>query len=125
MAAGRNRQFSHRWATDADIPAITTIMDAAITGHQRNFLTPEQIMASREVMGLDTRPGWTRRGIGRLIIALCEEAARSAGFSRTQSMATLSGEPLYLASGYRPIECVEVETSMCVFVPLIRMEKTI
>ena len=44
-----------------------------------------------------------RRGVGRLILALCESAA---GFSRVERMATLAGEPLYRACGYRAWERV-------------------
>lgn len=42
-------------ATAADIPAIRALMDRAIAELQRDFLTPEQLAASREVMGLDTQ----------------------------------------------------------------------
>lgn len=44
-----------RWATEDDIPALRTIMDLAIEHLQRGFLSPEQIKASRAVMGLDTQ----------------------------------------------------------------------
>lgn len=45
-------------------------------------------------------PAWTRRGIGRRIIAACEAAAREAGFRRVELGATIPGEPLYAAMGY-------------------------
>lgn len=44
-----------RPATKADLPALTAIMDRAIAELQRGFLSPEQIAASRAVMGLDTQ----------------------------------------------------------------------
>ncbi|QKG70703.1 GNAT family N-acetyltransferase [Erythrobacter mangrovi] len=44
-----------RWATEDDIPALRNIMDLAIEQLQRGFLSPEQIAASRAVMGLDTQ----------------------------------------------------------------------
>jgi len=44
-----------RLATDADLPALTALMAAAIGELQRAFITPEQIEASRVVMGLDTQ----------------------------------------------------------------------
>ena len=46
-------------------------------------------------------PDWTRRGIGRRIIELCEEAARQQGFTRAELVATLPGEPLYASMGYQ------------------------
>lgn len=45
--------FSFRLATEADIPAIRTLMRAAIEELQQGFLSPEQIAASHAVMGLD------------------------------------------------------------------------
>lgn len=42
-------------ATAADIPAIRMLMDRAIAELQRDFLSPDQLAASREVMGLDTQ----------------------------------------------------------------------
>jgi hypothetical protein len=47
--------FSTRIATAADIPAIAVLMDRAIDALQRDYLTPEQIAASRLSMGLDTQ----------------------------------------------------------------------
>ncbi len=45
--------FTFRLALPADLAALRTIMDAAIGELQRDFLTPDQIAASRAVMGLD------------------------------------------------------------------------
>lgn len=169
--------FTTRLATEADIPALTDLMKQAIEKLQSDFLSPEQVEASKAVMGLDTqlisdrsyfavsfvslivgcggwsaratlyggdhsarrdaalldpetdaarvramytRPGWERRGIGRIVIVHCENAARAAGFRRTELMATLAGEPLYRACGYEPIEHIVDGT-----VPLIRMAKAI
>jgi GNAT superfamily N-acetyltransferase len=47
--------FTHRLATEADIPALKAVMDAAISGPLADFLTPEQVTASRLSMGLDTQ----------------------------------------------------------------------
>ena len=44
-----------RTATAADLPALKTIMDLAIEQLQSGFLSPEQVVASRAVMGLDTQ----------------------------------------------------------------------
>jgi GNAT superfamily N-acetyltransferase len=170
-----------RLATEADIPAIRALMDAAIAGLLPAFLSPEEVDASYAVMGLDTQliadrtyfmveidgaaaacggwshratlfggdhsagrdaalldpavdpariramythPAFTRRGLGRLVLAACEDAARAAGFSRAQMGATLPGEPLYRACGY---EVDEPFVSMVgtVAVPLLRMSKAL
>ena len=63
------------------------------------------------------------RGVGRLVMSLCEDAARAAGFQRAEMMATLSGEPLYRACGYAPIERIVAPGPDGAQVPLIRMGK--
>lgn len=172
-------EFTHRIATEADIPAIVALMDRSISGPLAVFLTPEQIAASRVLMGLDsqiiadrtyflvqrdgalagcggwsrrittyggdhtpgrepapltpgvdaariramyTAPEFTRQGVGGLILALCEAAARAEGYDRAELVATLGGEPLYRARGYREIERFEDDRGG-VPVPLVRMGK--
>jgi len=52
------------------------------------------------------RGDWTRRGLGRAILDACEHAARAEGFQSLVLMATLPGEPLYRAFGFREVERV-------------------
>ena len=54
------------------------------------------------------RPEWARRGIGRRIIEMCESAARADGFQAMELVATLPGEPLYAALGYRVTRYFEI-----------------
>jgi GNAT superfamily N-acetyltransferase len=75
------------------------------------------------VRAMYTKPGWTRRGIGRLILAHCEAAAAAEGFTTCELAATLGGEPLYIACGYAPIEAFEAQTRVGLAIPLIRMGK--
>ena len=75
------------------------------------------------IRAMYTHPDFARRGVGRMVMALCEDAARTAGFRRAELMATLSGEPLYRACGYTPIERVAPPGPDGVTVPLIRMGK--
>lgn len=77
------------------------------------------------VRAMFTDPAFARRGVGRTILALCEAAARAAGFTRAEMMATLAGEPLYAACGYEPIERVTAAPVDGVSVPLVRMGKAI
>jgi len=76
------------------------------------------------VRAMYTHPAYARRGIGRLILALCEEAARTEGFSRVELMATLAGEPLYRAAGYEVVDEVS-DARGGVAVPLRRMSKSL
>ena len=57
-----------------------------------------------KVRAMYTAPGFERRGVARVILSLCEAAAKEAGFSRVELTATMSGKPLYEACGYQPIE---------------------
>jgi GNAT superfamily N-acetyltransferase len=72
-----------------------------------------------------THPDFARRGVGRLILKLCEAAAATEGFRRVQLMATLSGEPLYRACGYQEIERTQAAPVNGVRVPLVLMGKAI
>lgn len=78
-----------------------------------------------KVRAMYTHPDFTRRGVGRLILSLCEGAAAAAGFTRVELMSTLAGEPLYRAAGYLPIEPVDSAPIDGVTVPLVRMQKPI
>jgi len=161
-------------------------MAASIAELQRGFLSPDQIAASRTIMGLDrqlvadgtyfvveapdapggariagcggwsrratlyggdhtpgrdaalldpatdaarvramyTHPDFARRGVGRLILRLCEDAARAEGFARLELMGTLSGRPLYESYGFKAIEEV-IDDRGGAPVPLVRMGKAI
>ena len=45
-------------------------------------------------------PGHARRGIGTLLLQLCESEARRHGYRAVELMATLPGVKLYAARGY-------------------------
>ncbi len=174
-------EFTSRLAVPEDVPALTVLMDAAISELQRAYLDEAQIASSRAIMGIDTQlvddgtyfvvefrgeiagcGGWSRRatlyggnqtpgrdsqlldpmvdaarvramytnpaharrGVGRLILSLCEAAAAAEGFARLELMSTLSGEPLYAAYGFRPLERL-VDATGGAAVPLVRMEKPV
>jgi GNAT superfamily N-acetyltransferase len=75
------------------------------------------------IRAMYTHPDFTRRGIGRMVLAANEAAARAAGFNRAELMATLAGEPLYTACGYAPIKRVDKMADRGVPVPGVRMGK--
>lgn len=76
------------------------------------------------VRAMYTHPDFARRGVGRLILQLCEDAARAEGFRRLELMATLSGRALYSQCGYADIEAIE-DARGGAAVPLVRMGKSI
>jgi GNAT superfamily N-acetyltransferase len=175
-------KLSHRLATANDLPALRTLMNAAIAELLPAFLSPAEVEASFAVMGLDTQliedgtyfvveldgaiagcggwsrratlfggnhtagrdarlldpkseparvramytsPAFTRRGVGRRILEICEGAARAEGFTAVELGATMGGKPLYEACGYKPIELMMVPTPGGVTVPILRMGKPI
>jgi GNAT superfamily N-acetyltransferase len=60
------------------------------------------------VRAMFVRGDWTRRGLGRAILARCAQAARAEGFSALVLMATLPGEPLYRSFGFRELHRTRV-----------------
>ena len=76
------------------------------------------------VRAMYTHPAFARRGVGRLILDLCEIAARAEGFAGLELMATLSGRELYSRCGYVEIEHI-IDDRGGEPVPLVRMGKAI
>lgn len=169
-----------RSATLDDIPALFALMERSVAGLLPAFLSPDQVAASRSIMGLDTQlildgsyfvveldgrlagcggwsgratlfggdhaaglrmpraldpaaeparvramytdPDYARRGIGRRILAACEDAAVARGFTRGALMATMAGAPLYRGAGWEALEAIDHPVGD-VTVPLIRMGK--
>jgi GNAT superfamily N-acetyltransferase len=174
-------ELSHRIAVSDDLDALREVMRRSIEMLQDDFLSPEQVVASHKVMGLDaqlvddgtyfvvekggrvagcggwswrstlyggdesvvareprpldpatepariramyTDPDFTRQGVGRLVLRLCEDTARHAGFKSATMMATMAGVPLYRACGYVDAESPIMASIDGVEVPLVRMEK--
>jgi N-acetylglutamate synthase-like GNAT family acetyltransferase len=88
---------------------------------ERDQLNPK-IDAAR-IRAFFIHPDWARRGIGRSILLACEAAARAAGFTRIELVATLAGEPLYAAFGYSVIERFEIPLSGGLKLPAVSMAK--
>jgi GNAT superfamily N-acetyltransferase len=68
-------------------------------------------------------PEWPRRGIGSAILETCEAAAKSAGFTRAEMGATLTGVKLFQVRGYVPIESIEISLGNGASLPVVRMTK--
>ncbi|MCB1050641.1 MAG: GNAT family N-acetyltransferase [Acidobacteria bacterium] len=76
------------------------------------------------IRAMYTHPQHTRKGVGRLILLLCEQTARSEGFKKVELMATLAGAKLYAACGYQACEHLSDDRGG-VPVPLLRMTKSL
>ncbi|HEX8743492.1 MAG TPA: GNAT family N-acetyltransferase [Thermoleophilaceae bacterium] len=77
------------------------------------------------VRAMFVRSDWTRRGIGRAILDACERDARAAGFRRLALMATLPGEQLYRACGFRETDRVMIPMPDGVELAGVAMEREI
>jgi GNAT superfamily N-acetyltransferase len=92
-------------------------------GRDARLLNP--VTEPARVRAMYTHPDFGRRGVGRFVLSLCEAAAAREEFRSLELVATVAGEPLYLACGFVVIERIEVPTSKAVTVPCARMAKRI
>jgi len=95
--------------------------DESVVAREPRALDPATEPA--RIRAMYTDPDFARRGVGRLVLTLCEEAARRAGFKSATMMATMAGVPLYRACGYVEAEPPINASINGVEVPLVRMEK--
>src|SRR5688572_22251933 len=92
-------------------------------GRDARLLNPPTEPA--RVRAMYTHPDFVRRGVGRLVLSLCQTAALQEGFRSLELMATVAGEPLYSACGFAVIERIDLPTSKGLTVPGARMAKRI
>ena len=91
-------------------------------GRSAALLDPAKDAA--RIRAMYTHPHHTRKGVGRLIISLCEDAAKSEGFKKMELASTMAGEPLYRACGYQPQERFMDDRGGAP-VPVLRMSKSL
>jgi GNAT superfamily N-acetyltransferase len=90
-------------------------------GREDDLLDPRNDAA--KIRAFFIHPDWARRGIGSMILDACETAARTAGFTRLEMGATLTGVPFYQARGYVAMEQLEVPLENGASMPIVRMGK--
>jgi len=93
------------------------------SGRHDSLLDPSHDAA--RIRAFFVHPAWARRGIGSMILEACETAARSAGFTRLEMGATLSGVPFYRAKGYEAVENLEVPLGDGESMTVVRMTKRV
>lgn len=91
-------------------------------GRDDSLLDP--MTDAAKVRAMYTHPSFTRRGVGRRILAGCEEAAAAEGFTALELHATLSGHPLYQAFGFADVEEMTI-VSGGVPIPTVKMRREI
>lgn len=80
-------------------------------------------MERARVRAFFVHPHWVRRGLGRAILSQCETAMLDGGFHSAELVATVAGEPLYAACGYREVERFEIPLKPGLGLPAVRMVK--
>jgi GNAT superfamily N-acetyltransferase len=91
--------------------------------HVDDLLDPTQDAA--KIRAFFVHPNWARRGIGRRIMEVCEQAARANGFHKMELGSTLPGEPLYTAMGYTVTERFDITMPDGVTLPGALMVKSL
>lgn len=69
-------------------------------------------------------PEFARHGIGHRLLAHCEAAARNGGFTATELVATLPGEPFYRKFGYAEVERISHPLKEGLAIEFVRMRKS-
>jgi GNAT superfamily N-acetyltransferase len=90
-------------------------------GREDSLLDP--LHDAAKIRAFFIHPAWARRGVGTLILGACEAAARSAGFTRYEMGATLTGAKLFAVKGYVPVRRIEIPLVNGESLPVIHMEK--
>jgi GNAT superfamily N-acetyltransferase len=91
------------------------------TGREEALLDPPRDAA--KIRAFFIRPDWARRGVGSMILEACESAAKSAGFTRYEMGATLTGAKLFGARGYVAVNSISIPLANGESLPVIHMEK--
>jgi GNAT superfamily N-acetyltransferase len=91
------------------------------TGREDALLDP--LRDAAKIRAFFIHPDWARRGVGSMILRACEDAARSAGFTRYEMGATLTGAKLFGAKGYAAVRPILIPLVNGESLPVIHMEK--
>lgn len=69
-------------------------------------------------------PDWLRRGVGRSLVAVCEQEARAAGLTELECFASLNAEAFYAALGFIPLRRHDLAMGSGTTLPSIVMRHT-
>ena len=90
-------------------------------GRERELLDPN--IDAAKVRAIFVHPDFARQGLGSLILASVENAAREAGFTQFEMGSTLTGVPLYQLKGYVEKERIAVPLKNGEALPVVKMVK--
>lgn len=85
----------------------------------------DPVTDAAKIRAFFVHPDYSRKGIGRQIINICEEAAKLNGFTQFELGATLPGIPLYLAMGYNTVENIDAVLPDGEVLVVVKMKKAV
>jgi GNAT superfamily N-acetyltransferase len=91
-------------------------------GREPELLNPATDAA--KVRAIFVHPDFARQGLGSLMLATVENAARAAGYRRFEMGATLTGVQLYARKGYVAVEYISVPLRNGDVLPVVKMVKS-
>ena len=80
---------------------------------------------SARIRAFFIHPDFTRQGIGKELLKICQEEAKFYGFTSLELVATLSGEKLYKAYGFQEKKRLQLDLGDGVLCETVEMNKTI
>ena len=86
-------------------------------------LNPETEAA--KIRAFFVHPDYVRKGIGKELLNICENAAKSNGFKSLELIATLSGEKLYKTCGFNEKSRIQIDFGKGILGEAIEMRKEI
>ena len=78
---------------------------------------------SAQLHALIAHPRWARGGLARRLLRVGERAVREAGFRQLELLATPAEESFYAASGFTPVDRVDIRLSDGLTIATLRMRK--
>ncbi len=100
-----------------------TLYGASVYEQSRDSELLDPARDAAKIRAFFINPDYARRGVGSLILEVCEKAARAHGFQSAEMMATLPGVKLYAVRGYTGDEEVRVPVGEGVEISCIKMRK--
>lgn len=82
-----------------------------------------QLAHAASIRAFFVHPDWARMGVATRLLRTCEMIAYRAGFYRLELLATLVGFPVYLKSGFLPVENVLLPLPDDEIFPAVKMVK--
>lgn len=92
-------------------------------GIKNNELIPGKDPA--KIRAFFVHPDYVRKGIGKELLNICENQAKSSGFNALELVATLSGEKLYRENGYIETKRYEIELDKGIYGKAVSMFKSL